>query len=30
MHATPQLLDEIPGFPRIGFLSEDDAFYDPR
>lgn len=30
MHATPQLLDEITGFPRNGFLSEDDAFYDPR
>ncbi|HMN97173.1 MAG TPA: prepilin-type N-terminal cleavage/methylation domain-containing protein [Phycisphaerales bacterium] len=30
MHATPQLLESIMGWPRNGFLSEDDAAFDPR
>jgi len=30
VHATPQLLADILDFPRNGFLSEDDAMYDPR
>ncbi|MDZ4755821.1 MAG: type II secretion system protein [Phycisphaerae bacterium] len=29
-HATPQLLDDVMGFPDNGFLSEDDRWYDPR
>ncbi len=28
--ATPALLDQTMGYPRNGFLSDDDAFYDPR
>ncbi len=29
-NATPQLLDEVMGFPKNGFLSHDDRSYDPR
>ncbi|MSR18591.1 MAG: DUF1559 domain-containing protein [Phycisphaerales bacterium] len=28
--ANPYLLHEVMGFPRNGFLSEDDSAYDPR
>lgn len=28
-HATPELLRDVTDFPRNGFLSEDDAQYDP-
>ena len=30
VHATQTLLDEIMGYPRNGFLSQDDLLYDPR
>lgn len=30
IHATEQLLAEITGFPKNGFLSDDDSAYDPR
>jgi type II secretory pathway pseudopilin PulG len=30
VHATPELLAEILGFPENGFLSDDDELYDPR
>lgn len=29
-HATPDLLEQVMGAPHNGFLSEDDAMYDPR
>ncbi len=29
-HATQELLDQIMDFPRNGFLSDDDSFYNPR
>ncbi|MHC4992114.1 MAG: pilus assembly FimT family protein, partial [Planctomycetota bacterium] len=29
-HATPTLLEQFMDFPRNGFLSDDDAAYDPR
>lgn len=29
-HATDQLLSEVMGYPSNGFLSNDDAAYDPR
>ncbi len=28
--ATPQLLEDVMGYPANGFLSEDDSVYDPR